>query len=80
MLVLVKQFIVLDAAYLRTALVGVFEGGVSIGLPDRPSPPPTGLGGTVPVASQEIGVDPDLRAGYADAAAPARSRTSRPRG
>jgi nucleotidyltransferase AbiEii toxin of type IV toxin-antitoxin system len=40
-LVLVKQLMVLDAARLRSALVGVFEGRRQQDLPDRFRPPPT---------------------------------------
>ena len=47
-LVLVKQFMMLDAARLRRALVGVFEGRGQHVLPDRLPPPPTELGRTIP--------------------------------
>lgn len=68
-LVLVKQFMVLDAARLRSALVGVFEGRRQQGLPDRLLPPPTDWAVRYRKLAKEAGVDPDLRAGYAEAAA-----------
>jgi predicted nucleotidyltransferase component of viral defense system len=68
-LVLVKQFMVLDAARLRSALVGVFEGRRQQGLPDRLPPPPTDWAVPYRKLAKEVGVDPDLRAGYAEAAA-----------
>ena len=69
MLVLVKQFMVLDAAYLRTALVGVFEVRRQQGLPDHLPPPPTDWAVPYRKLAKEVGVDPDLHAGYAEAAA-----------
>jgi predicted nucleotidyltransferase component of viral defense system len=67
-LVLVKQFMVLDAARLRNALVGVFEGRRQQGLPDRFPPPPTDWAVPYRKLAKEVGVDPDLRAGYAEVA------------
>jgi hypothetical protein len=68
-LVLVKQLMVLDAARLRSALVGVFEGRPQQGLPDRLPPPPTDWAVPYQKLAKEVGIDPDLRAGYAEAAA-----------
>lgn len=68
-LVLVKQFMALDAARLRNALVGVFEGRRQHGLPDRLPPPPTEWDVPYRKLAKEVGLDPDLRAGYAQAAA-----------
>ena len=68
-LVLVEQLMAVDAARLRSALVGVFEGRRQHGLPSRLPAPPTEW--TVPYRKldKEVGIDPDLRAGYAHAAA-----------
>jgi len=68
-LVLVKQLMAVDAARLRRALVGVFEGRRQHGLPSRLPAPPTEW--TVPYRklAKEVGINPDLRAGYAHAAA-----------
>jgi len=68
-LVLVEQLMAVDAARLRSALVGVFEGRRQHGLPSRLPAPPTEW--TVPYRklAKEVGIDPDLRAGYAHAAA-----------
>jgi hypothetical protein len=65
----VKQLMAVDAARLRSALVGVFEGRRQHGLPSRLPAPPTEW--TVPYRklAREVGIDPDLRAGYAHAAA-----------
>ena len=68
-LVLVKQFMVLDAARLRSALVGVFEGRRQHGLPDRFPPPPPEWAVPYRKLAKEVGLDPDLRQGYAQAAA-----------
>jgi hypothetical protein len=68
-LVLVKQFMVLDASRLRTALVGVFEGRRQHGLPDRFPPPPPEWAVPYRKQAKEVGLDPDLRQGYAQAAA-----------
>jgi hypothetical protein len=68
-LVLVKQFMVLDAARLRTALVGVFEGRRQHGLPDRFPPPPPEWAVPYRKLANEVGLDPNLRQGYAQAAA-----------
>lgn len=68
-LILVKKLMVLDAARLRSALVGVFEGRRQQGLPDRLPPPPTDWAVPYRKLAKEVGVDPDLRAGYAEAAA-----------
>jgi len=57
----------LDAARLRSALVGVFEGRRQQGLPDRLPPPPTNWAVPYRKLVKEVGAD--LRAGYADAAA-----------
>jgi hypothetical protein len=65
-LVLVKQLMVLDAARLHSALVGVFEGRCQQGLPDRLPPPPTDRAVPYRKLAREVGVDPDLRAGYAE--------------
>ena len=64
-----KQLMVLDAARLRSALVGVFEGRRQQDLPDRLPPPPTDWAVPYRKLAKEVGVDPDLRAGYAEAAA-----------
>jgi hypothetical protein len=68
-LVLVKQLMVLDATRLRSALVGVFEVRRQQGLPDHLPPPPTDWAVPYRKLAKEVGVDPDLRAGYAEAAA-----------
>ncbi|MGA7871378.1 MAG: nucleotidyl transferase AbiEii/AbiGii toxin family protein [Candidatus Binatus sp.] len=68
-IVLVKQFMVLDAARLRTALVGVFEGRRQHGLPDRFPPPPPEWAVPYRKLANEVGLDPDLRQGHAQAAA-----------
>lgn len=68
-LVLVKQFMVLDASRLRTALVGVFEGRRQHGLPDRFPPPPPEWAVPYRKLAKEVGLDTDLRQGYAQAAA-----------
>jgi hypothetical protein len=60
-LVLVKQLMVLDAARLRSALVGVFEGRRQQGLPDRLPPPPTDWAVPYRNLAKEVGVDPDLQ-------------------
>jgi hypothetical protein len=68
-IVLVKQSMVLDAARLHTALVGVFEKRRQHPLPDRLPPPPRDW--TVPyrkLASQ-VSINPELRSGYLEAAA-----------
>jgi hypothetical protein len=65
----VKQLMVLDAARLRSALVGVFEGRRQQDLPDRVPPPSTDWAVPYRTLAKEVGVDPDLRAGYAEAAA-----------
>jgi hypothetical protein len=67
-LVLVKQIMALDAARLRSALVGVFEGRRQHGLPSRLPPPPTEWAVPYRKLAKEVGIDPDLRAGYAHAA------------
>ena len=67
-LVLVKQFMVLNAARLRSALVGVFEARRQHGLPNRLPPPPTEWAVPYRKLAGEVGLDPDLRAGYAQAA------------
>ncbi|HEY6421050.1 MAG TPA: nucleotidyl transferase AbiEii/AbiGii toxin family protein, partial [Candidatus Binataceae bacterium] len=68
-LVLVKQFMMLDASRLRTALVGVVEGRRQHGLPDRFPPPPPEWAVPYRKLAKEVGLDPDLRQGYAQAAA-----------
>ena len=68
-LVLVKQLMVLDAARLRSALEGVFEGRRQHGLPDRFPPPPPEWAVPYRKLANEVGLDPDLRQGYAQAAA-----------
>jgi Nucleotidyl transferase AbiEii toxin, Type IV TA system len=68
-IVLVKQFMVLDAKRLRSALMGIFEGRRQHVLPDRLPPPPTEWAVPYRKLAKEVGVDPDLRAGYAEAAA-----------
>jgi len=68
-LVLVKQLMGFDAARLRSALVGVFEGRHQHGLPSRLPPPPTEWAVPYRKLAMEVGIDPDLRAGYAHAAA-----------
>ena len=68
-LVLVKQLMVLDAARLRSALVGIFEGRRQQDLPDRLPPPPKDWAVPYRKLAKEVGVDPDLRAGYTEAAA-----------
>ena len=67
-LVLVKQFMALDATRLRSALVGVFEQRRQHGLPSRLPPPPTEWEVPYRKLAKEVGTDPDLRAGYAHAA------------
>jgi hypothetical protein len=67
-LVLVKHFMVLDAARLRSALVGVFDGRRQHVLPDRLPSPPTEWAVPYRKLAKEVGLDPDLRAGYAQAA------------
>jgi hypothetical protein len=66
--ILVKQFLTLDGSRLRSALVGVFEGRGQQPLPDRLPPPPRDW--TIPYRklANEVGVEPDLSAGHADAA------------
>jgi Nucleotidyl transferase AbiEii toxin, Type IV TA system len=68
-LVLVKQFMVLNAARLRSALVGIFEGRHQHGLPDRLPPPPTEWAVPYRKLAKEVALDPDLRTGYLQAAA-----------
>jgi hypothetical protein len=67
--VLMKQLMVLDAARLRSALVGIFEGRRQQVLPDSLPPPPTDCAVPYRKLAKEVGVHPDLRAGYAEAAA-----------
>ena len=68
-LVLVKQLMVLDAARLRNALVGVFEARRQQGLPDRLPAPAAGLGGTVPKAGKGGRTSPGPTRGLAEAVA-----------
>jgi Nucleotidyl transferase AbiEii toxin, Type IV TA system len=68
-LVLVKQIMAVDAARLRSALVGVFEGRHQHALPSRLPAPPTEWAVPYRKLANEVGIDPDLRAGYAHAAA-----------
>lgn len=68
-ILLVKQFMVLDAARLRSALVGIFEGRRQHGLPHRLPPPPTEWAIPYRRLAKEVGVESDLQAGYAQAAA-----------
>ncbi len=67
-LVLVKQFMTLDAGRLRTALVGTFEGRRLHPLPSSFPRPPADW--TVPYrkSAQEVGISPDLATGHAAAA------------
>jgi hypothetical protein len=65
----VKQFMVLNAARLRSALVGIFEGRRQHGLPGRLPPPPTEWAVPYRKLAKEVALDPDLRTGYLQAAA-----------
>jgi hypothetical protein len=68
-LVLVKQFMVLNAGRLRSALVAIFEGRRQHGLPDRLPPPPSEWALPYRKLAKEVALDPDLRTGYLQAAA-----------
>ncbi len=68
-IVLVKQSMALDAARLRLALVGVFEKRRQHRLPDRFPPPPPDWVVPYRKMGTEVGVNSDLRTGYAEAAA-----------
>jgi len=68
-LVLVKQFMALNAARLRSALIGIFEGRHQHGLPDRLPAPPTEWAVPYRKLAREVSLNPDLRTGYLQAAA-----------
>jgi hypothetical protein len=65
----VRQFMVVSAARVRSALVGIFEGRRQHGLPDRLPPPPTEWAVPYRKLAKEVALDPDLRTGYLQAAA-----------
>jgi hypothetical protein len=68
-IILVKQLMALDAGRLRAALLGVFEKRRQHPLPDRLPPPPRDW--TVPYRklANEVGINPEVRSGYLEAAA-----------
>lgn len=68
-IVLVKQLMVLDASRLRLALVGVFEKRRQHQLPGRLPPPPRDWVVPYRKMAAEVGINSDLRTGYAEAAA-----------
>lgn len=63
-LVLIKQSMKLDAARLRTALVGIFEGRKQQALPEALPPPPSEWKVPYGKLATEVGIDPDLVAGH----------------
>ncbi len=65
----VKQFLSLDAARLRDALVGVFEGRRLQRLPLRLPPPPPDWAVSFRKLAREVGVAPDLSTAHAGASA-----------
>jgi predicted nucleotidyltransferase component of viral defense system len=65
----VKQFLSLDAARLRDALAGIFEGRRLQPLPLRLPPPPTDWAVSFRKLAREVGVATDLSAAHAGAAA-----------
>jgi len=79
-IVLVKQSMVLDASRLRMALVGVFEKRRQHQLPGRLPPPPRDWVVPYRKMATEVGVNSDLRTGYAEAAALLDPDTRRPHG
>jgi len=68
-ILLVKQFLVLDAARLHSALVGVFERRHRHPLPTRLPPPPDDWVVPYRKMTKEVGLNSDLRTGYLEAAA-----------
>ena len=68
-LVLVKQLMVLDAGRLRSALVGIFDARSQQALPVRLPPPPTDWAVAYRKLANLVGIEPDVRAAYAEAAA-----------
>jgi hypothetical protein len=68
-IVRVKQFTVLDAARLRAALVGVFEGRRQHPLPKQRPPPPGDWAVPYRKLAKQVGISPELRTGYLDAVA-----------
>ncbi len=65
----VKHFLFLDAARLREALVGTFEGRRRQPLPHRLPPPPRDWAVSYRKLAAEVGIVSDLAAAYAEAAA-----------
>jgi len=68
-IVLVKQLMVLDAARLRAALVGVFEKRRQHPLPDRLPPPPRDWAVPYRKLTNQVGINPELGTGHLEAAA-----------
>lgn len=68
-LVLVKQFISLDARRLRAALVGTFEGRRQHPLPASLPRPPADWAVPYRKLASEVGIDPNFATGHAEAAA-----------
>lgn len=66
-LVLVKQSMKLDAARLRTALAGIFEGRDKQPLPESLPLPPSEWKVPYEKLATEVGIDPDLSAGHREA-------------
>jgi hypothetical protein len=67
-LVLVKQFMTLDAARLRAALLGTFEGRAQHALPAALPPPPGTWSVPYRKLASDVGIDPHLASGHAEAA------------
>lgn len=67
-LVLVKHSMTLDGRRLRAALVGTFEGRRQQALPARLPPPPAEWAVPYRKLANQVGIDPGLAAGYAQAA------------
>jgi hypothetical protein len=68
-LVLIKQFMALDASLLRAALAGVFDHRRSHAVPDQFPAPPNDWGVPYRKLAKEVGIDPDLHVGHAEVAA-----------
>lgn len=66
-IVLVKQLMVLDAARLRAALAGVFEGRRQHALPDRLPTPPRDWAVPYRKLANQVGISPELATGYLEA-------------